>query len=246
MTSTHAAPTKPLARPDRAKEGVPARRWEILRVIAVLAGLLLLAAAWKWTPLREIIRPARLSEWFEPYRYAWYALPVTVAAFVALGFVMVPAMGMVLACGLIFGPWLGTVYALAGTLSSAIAGFLAGRKLGRQTLERALGRRVRALGDKIAGQGAIAVYIIRKIPAPFTLVNLVIGASGIRFIDFLAGTILGMGPIVVVFSVCGANLPSLMSDPSPRMISLMVALLLVPVPIALAVDAALKRRRRAA
>ena len=246
MTSTHAAPTKPLAPPARGREEGSIRRWEILRVAAVVAGLLLLAAAWKWTPLREIIRPSRLSGWFEPYRYAWYALPVTVAAFVTLGFVMVPAMGMVLACGLIFGPWLGSVYGLAGALSSAIAGYAAGRKLGRRTLERVLGCRVRALGDKIAGQGAIAVYVIRKIPMPFTLVNLVIGASGIRFIDFLAGTILGMGPIVIVFSVCGANLPELMSDPSPRVIGFMVALLLIPVPIALAVDAALKRRRRKA
>jgi phospholipase D1/2 len=246
VASTSIAPSKADASQEPGSAPVAARRWEILRVMMILAALLLFAAAWKWTPLREIIRPTRLSEWFGPYRGAWFALPVTIAAFVALGFVMVPAMGMVLACGLIFGPWLGSFYGLAGALSSAIAGWAAGRKLGRRTLERVLGRRARAVGDRIAGTGAIAVYLIRKIPAPFTLVNMVIGASGIRFVDFLAGTILGMGPIVIVFAVCGANLPDLLSDPSPRMISLMVALLLVPLPIALAVDAALKRRRRAA
>ncbi len=244
MTATSAAPAKTVAPPEGGREGSPFRRWEVLRVAAIVAGLLLLAAAWKWTPLREIIRPSRLSEWFGPYRYAWYAPPVTVAAFVTLGFVMVPVMGMVLACGLIFGPWLGSAYALAGSLGSAIAGYAAGRKAGRRTLERVLGRRARALGDRIAGDGAIAVYVIRKIPAPFTLVNMMIGASGIRFVDFLAGTILGMSPLVVVFSVAGANLPDLLSDPSPRLILLLAALLIVPIPIAFAVDAALKRRRR--
>ncbi|HEX7901259.1 MAG TPA: VTT domain-containing protein [Planctomycetota bacterium] len=241
MTSTSAAPTQPVARPEARPS---TRRWEILRVVLVVAALLLLAGAWKWTPLSEVVRPSRLSEWFGPYRTAWYALPVTVAAFVVLGFLMVPVMGMVLACGLIFGPWLGTLYALPGSLSSAVAGYLAGRKIGRRTLERVLGRRVRALGDRIAGDGAIAVYLIRKIPAPFTLVNMVVGASGIRFVDFLAGTVLGMSPLVIVFSVGGAKLPELMEDPSPRMILLMAALLLIPLPIALAVDAALKRRRR--
>ena len=246
MTSTSAAPSKSAAASESGEGAVSVRSRELLRVVVILAVLLGLAAAWKWTPLREIIRPSRLSEWFGPYRGAWYALPVTVAAFVALGFVMVPVMGMILACGLIFGPWLGSIYALAGSLSSAVAGWAAGRKLGRETLERVLGRRVRALGDRLAGDGAFAVFVIRKIPAPYTLVNLVIGASGIRLFDFVAGTILGMGPIVVVFAVCGANLPELLSNPSARMILLMLALLLVPLPIALAVDAALKRRRRKA
>jgi uncharacterized membrane protein YdjX (TVP38/TMEM64 family) len=216
-------------------------RWEILRVAAILAGLLALAAAWKWTPLSEIIRPSRLSAWLSPYEHAWFALPGVIVAFAALGFVMVPVMGMVLACGLIFGPWQGSAYALCGALASAISGFAAGRRIGRDALERLLGPRVRKLGDRIAGDGVLAVYVIRKIPAPFTLVNMVIGASGIRFLDFLLGTILGMGPIVVVFSVGGASL----SNPSPRLLFLMIPLLLIPIPIALAVDAVLKRRRRA-
>jgi uncharacterized membrane protein YdjX (TVP38/TMEM64 family) len=216
----------------------------MLRVLLIVAGLLALAAAWKWTPLSEIVRPSRLSAWLAPYEHAWFALPGVIGAFVVLGFVMVPVMGMVLACGLIFGPWQGSVYAFSGALASAMAGFAAGRRVGRDRLERLVGPRVRKLGDRVAGEGVIAVYVIRKIPAPFTLVNMVIGASGIRFLDFVLGTILGMGPIVVVFSVGGANLPHLLSDPSPRLIVLMVSLLLIPIPIALAVDAALKRRRR--
>lgn len=229
-----------------APEGSSVRRWEFARLLLALLGLGLLAAAWKWTPLRDYASPTRLSEWLGPYREAWYALPAAVVAFTLLGFVMVPVMGMVLACGLIFGPILGSVYGLAGSLASAVAGFAAGRKLGRETLERALGPRARRLGERVAGDGVIAVYVIRKIPAPFTLVNMVIGASSVRFIDFLLGTILGMGPIVVVFSIGGANLPALLSDPSPRMIALMAALLLVPVPVAIAVDRAMKRRRRSA
>jgi uncharacterized membrane protein YdjX (TVP38/TMEM64 family) len=40
---------------------------------------------------------------------------------------------------------------------------------------------------------------LRLIPiAPFTIVNLVAGASGVRLRQFLAGTLIGMGPGIVL------------------------------------------------
>jgi phospholipase D1/2 len=220
------------------------RRRDILRIVAALGLLLALAATWKWTPLGDAVRPSELSETLGPRRYAWYMFPLTIAAFSLLGFLMVPVMGMVLTCGLVFGPWLGTLYALVGSLASAAAGFGAGRKLGRRSLERLLGPRVRKLTQRVAEDGVLAVYVIRKIPMPFTLVNMAIGASTIRFPDFLAGTALGMSPFVVVLSVGGAKLPELLADPSPRAIALVAATFLLPVPVAFALDVALKRRRR--
>ena len=222
------------------------RRRDILRLVVALAVLLLLAALWRWTPLGDVVRPAEISETLAPHRHAWYMFPLTIAGFTLLGFVLVPVMGMVLSCGLIFGPWLGTAYALIGSLASAAAGFGAGRRLGRAGLERLLGPRVRKLTDRVAEDGVLAVYVIRKIPMPFTLVNMAIGASRIRFLDFLAGTALGMSPFVVVLSVGGASLPRLLEDPSPRSLALVAATFLVPIPVAFALDAAIKRKRRRA
>ena len=45
--------------------------------------------------------------------------------------------------------------------------------------------------------GTIAVFFVRKVPAPFTLVNIVMGASTIRYGDFIVGTVLGMGAFAV-------------------------------------------------
>jgi uncharacterized membrane protein YdjX (TVP38/TMEM64 family) len=215
-----------------------------VRAALAVALLLALAAAWAWTPLREVLEPGRVSAWLEPHRSAWYALPAVVLAFVLLGFVMVPAMGMVAVCGLAFGPLRGTLYALAGAMASAVAGYAAGRRLGRATLERLLGRTAGRLAARIRNDGTLAVYLIRKIPAPFTLVNLAVGASGIRFLDFVVGTLLGMGPIVAVIGVAAGRIPDLLDDPSAATLLPLAALLLVPLGIALAVDAALKRRRR--
>jgi phospholipase D1/2 len=47
----------------------------------------------------------------------------------------------------------------------------------------------------------LAVAAIRLVPiAPFTLVNLIAGASKIRFADYLLGTVIGMAPGLVLMS----------------------------------------------
>ena len=47
----------------------------------------------------------------------------------------------------------------------------------------------------IAKRGILAVVVIRMLPvAPFTVVNIVAGASQISLRDFLVGTLLGMAP----------------------------------------------------
>jgi len=47
----------------------------------------------------------------------------------------------------------------------------------------------------MAKQGILTVAMIRNIPvAPFTIVNLIAGASHIRLKDYLIGTALGMLP----------------------------------------------------
>ena len=39
---------------------------------------------------------------------------------------------------------------------------------------------------------ALAVFFLRKIPFPFTLANIIVGASTVRYRDFVVGTLLGV------------------------------------------------------
>jgi uncharacterized membrane protein YdjX (TVP38/TMEM64 family) len=213
-----------------------------LRLAALLALLLALAAAWQWTPLRAALNPERLSAWLAPHREAWYALPATLAAFVVLGQLMVSVLVLVFATGLVFGPWMGTAYALAGALSSATASFWLGRWIGGRTVERLGGERVRALSRSFARNGILAVFLVRKIPAPFALVNLVAGSSGLRFRDFLLGTLLGMGPMIVALGAFGPQVVDVFRDPSPRSIGLAFLLFLVPFTFAFLANALFRGR----
>jgi uncharacterized membrane protein YdjX (TVP38/TMEM64 family) len=55
--------------------------------------------------------------WLEVHRHAWYALPIVIASFIALG--LLPATVLVTATGVAFGPVLGPLYAMAGCLAAA-------------------------------------------------------------------------------------------------------------------------------
>lgn len=215
-----------------------------LRLAAGLVVLALLAAAWKWTPLRDLLAPQRISEWIAPHREAWYAFPLVVAAFVLLGLLMVSVLLLIVATGIAFGPWLGSLYALAGALASAAFGFALGRRAGMPFVERVAGPRVKLLREKVERNGTLAVYVLRKIPMPFLLVNMVIGASRIRFRDFMLGTLLGMGPIVVALAGFGYQLSRTVKDPTPGKIAIALGLLAVPFTIAVIVNQVLKRSRK--
>jgi uncharacterized membrane protein YdjX (TVP38/TMEM64 family) len=63
------------------------------------------------------------------------------------------------------------------------------------------GQRVNDLSRRLAKRGLIAVAFVRMLPiAPFSVVNVVAGASHIRWSDFLLGTIIGLLPGVTAIS----------------------------------------------
>jgi phospholipase D1/2 len=225
--------------PERA--GERPRPW--IRMLALIVFLGLLAAAWQWTPLKELADLDRLSAWIEPHQGSWYAPPLVVAAYVLLGLIMFPVLLMILATGIAFGPWLGMLYALAGCLASGSVGFLLGRAAGRERVERFGGDRLGRLIRTLKRNGILAVFVARKVPAPYTISNVVVGASGVRYRDFVLGTTLGMGPMIVALAGFGSQLREVVKDPTPAKVAVAVAFLTVPLGLALLLNRLLKRGR---
>jgi uncharacterized membrane protein YdjX (TVP38/TMEM64 family) len=213
--------------------------WLALGATAAIAALALAA----WAPLPEQSTVAELSERMAPHRLAWYALPIVVLAFVVLGIAMVPVLLLIAATGIAFGPWLGPVYAMAGSLASASMGFAIGRWMGLRRVERLGGDRVRRLTDALERNGTLAVFLMRKVPAPFLLSNVVAGAARIRYRDFILGTLLGMGAIVVALAGFGYQLPKLLEQPSAATLLTAGLLLGIPLTIAWVINRALSRAR---
>jgi uncharacterized membrane protein YdjX (TVP38/TMEM64 family) len=63
------------------------------------------------------------------------------------------------------------------------------------------GTRVNDLSRRLAQRGLVAVAFVRMLPiAPFSVVNVVAGASHIRWSDFLLGTVIGLMPGIAAMS----------------------------------------------
>jgi phospholipase D1/2 len=214
-----------------------------LRVmVAVLIGGVCLAA-WKWIPAAAL-EPENVSAWVEPHRYAWYALPMVMLAFIIL--CLFPVLLLITVTGVAFGPILGPIYAMAGCLASASMGFVLGRWLGLPRVQRLGGERVARVADTLNRNGTLAVFFMRKVPAPFTLTNMVIGASTVRYSDFILGTILGMGALVVALAGFGYQLIQALRQPSPATVSAAALFVGVPLTVAWFINRTLRRARNAA
>jgi phospholipase D1/2 len=205
----------------RRADRLPGSRfsWGELAVVGGLISAIALAilgwerhVAWR---LGQVPDMEQLSVWLTDYRRAWYALPVVAAAFTVLGLAMVPVLVMIAATGVAFGPWLGPPYAMVACLTSASAGFGLGRWIGLARVRSVGGERVLKVTRALERNGTLAVFFLRKVPAPFMLANILAGASGVRYRDFVLGTLLGMGAFVVALAGFGYQLRETVRDPSP-------------------------------
>ena len=172
--------------------------WWLLSV----AGMLLLVLAWRWTPLHDWLDLSPLAVIISKLQQS-PAMPLLIgAAFVTAGLLAVPLTLLIIVTVLLYGPWAGFIYSLGGSLASAMAGYAAGRLLGRNTLRRLAGSRFSRIIQGLGRRSVLTIIMVRIIPvAPFTLINLGAGASHTRLRDFLLGTLLGMAPGMLAVAI---------------------------------------------
>jgi uncharacterized membrane protein YdjX (TVP38/TMEM64 family) len=186
-----------------------ANRMWTTRTILGTAGLVLmlmaLALLWRYTPLRYAdigFLSAIMSQHDSPF-----AALIAVACFVLGGLIIFPVVVLIAATAAALGPWTGAITAVAGVILSASLLFMIGRYLGHKRLQNLLGPRALRVQGRLVGKGIIAVAILRMVPlAPFSIVNVVAGASQLKLRDFLVGTIFGMMPGIVVMAALGSQI----------------------------------------
>jgi phospholipase D1/2 len=214
--------------PDLEK---PTRRLKFGMVVALMALLLAgLAALWRFTDLSELATVDGILDWAQSLADMPLGPLIGIAIYVAAGFVMFPVMILIAVTGIVLGPVLGFITAMAGCLASAVTVFWIGRLAGQRWVRRFAGRSVNRISRRLANQGILAVAVLRVIPvAPFSVGNIVAGASHLRFTDFVIGTILGLTPGTLAFSLLGGQLERALREPSATSIAVAAGFAVVAV-----------------
>ena len=237
-----ADPARPL-RPARIARHLLVRFVPVLAILGIILVVLGIALAWRYTGLSDVATPERIRTFLAAAKGEAWAILVVVPLFVLAGALAFPLNILILATAAVFGPWLGMLYGGAGALCSGVVMFSVGSRLGRQAVERRLGGRARRALDGVRKQGVLAVVALRLLPlAPFTFVNLAAGAGGIRLVDFVLGSVLGLLPGLMLLSVMGDRIISILSNPTIGDIGLVVLCVLGLIGLAAAAQALLSRR----
>jgi uncharacterized membrane protein YdjX (TVP38/TMEM64 family) len=224
-------------RPIQSKEVVaslfgerfPRRKPSVLIKFAALVAVFVgLTIAWHYPPLSNLASPGEIGPMLRSLTGEPWAPLLVMGIYLVGGLIAFPITVLIAATAAAFGPGAGLAYATAGSLASAIVTYAVGAGLGRETLRGLLGPRLKRVQRKIVSGGVLAVAAIRLVPlAPFTVVNLVAGASDVKLGAYVAGTLLGMAPGLLVMSALGHQFVRILSEPKPGEIVLLFALVLL-------------------
>lgn len=177
------------------------KKWRIILLPAAIAGLV---AAAVLLPAEQMF--TTLQQWAEANpSHAFY----TVTGVTALGFLLLlPASLLMMLAGLLFGLSKGLLSIwLSGLVASTLAWWI-GRSAARGLIERRVRRRpvFTAIDRAIQRKGFLVVLLTRIVMVlPFPALNYMLGLTGVRWRDYLAGTNIGMLPPYFLFVYLGTK-----------------------------------------
>ena len=173
---------------------------ETVWLLSSAAGLLLVYLS----PLREHLTHAQAikADLQALGKLAPLVFVVVMSALTAMG---IPRMVIYPIGGLAFGFANGLLWSMVATLVGAYATFLYARWAGRDFLLNKWPT-LRALSARLQGRGPLAVALLRQLPNPAFLTNVLFGISPVGHQAFLVGTAAGSLPAAVPATLIGSSL----------------------------------------
>lgn len=132
--------------------------------------------------------------------YAWI---IGIGLLVADIFLPIPTTAIIAALGIYYGPVIGTLVSLAGSVAAALVGYGIGRILGRPAAQRFIGDAIETGERVFSHHGGWIVAASRWMPVLPEVVSCVAGVSRMPLPLFLGAVICGAFPLCVTFAVIG-------------------------------------------
>lgn len=195
----------------------------LIFVVPIIA-ILIAAALWRFTPLREIGSPENLQALIRSWwRNQWWAIFFVIVVYLFANFLMFPNSILNIVVILGVGGFFGWLYAICGSLSAATIFFFAGNFWGVERLNASKYAGIPKIRKFLAKGGIAAVVAVHAVPsAPYGVVNSIIGTFNIRYRDFIVGTFIGHLPGTLCLALFGKQLKDLVDDPSPQNLAILL------------------------
>ena len=103
---------------------------------------------------------------FEHLREATWAPLLLFGLFVVLAPVGLPMTPLIIASGVVFGPWLGALYNVIGCLTGAAVSYWLARLMGRDFVRRVAGKRLKRIETMMRRRGFWGLVGVRFLPVP--------------------------------------------------------------------------------
>jgi uncharacterized membrane protein YdjX (TVP38/TMEM64 family) len=107
--------------------------------------------------------------------------------------------------GMFFGFWQGTLLTLGAALLGSITIFLLTRWLGRPLFKQRVNKYLAMVEAHVTTNGFLIVVLLRQLPLTCILVNVLIGLTTIPMRTFLWGSVVGLLPETVIFTLFGSS-----------------------------------------
>ncbi len=159
-----------------------------------------IAGAAIWLALnRDRLDPALLESSIR--NLGLWAPVVHIALFAVATVLFVPGTIFGLAGGLLFGPFWGTLFNLAGATLGATASFLVARYLAADWVRRKAGTRLQNLIAGVEAEGWRFVAFTRLVPLfPFNFLNYAFGLTRIPLAQYVLASLVCMAPGTMAFT----------------------------------------------
>lgn len=203
MSGTGAATKRRRRRPD----------WRKLALLILAAAAL--AAAWRYTPLKDFLAPESITRWARAVREVWWAPIALVLAYTPASVLMLPRPVLTLFAVIAFGVWLGLACAAAGIMAAALATYYAGRVMPEQKMRRLAGAALDPAVKVLRKHAVIAMFVLNQVPVPpFAVQGVIAGGIRVNVWHYALGSLLGMAPALAVWTVFGDQLTRALEDPA--------------------------------
>jgi len=198
-----------MAIPERSR---PAK-WQLWLAVVLIAAVSVAATtAWGSPLYRFVADQERVRAWVGRLG-PWGALGIVILEVAQTLLAPLPGQAVGVVSGYFFGPWWGTLYAMAGLLAGSLLAFLLARHWGRPLFRRLVGDGAMARLDRLAHRGGALLFLLLWL-IPFTPDDIACFAAGLTPIStrrFLLLVTVGRLPGVLLSTWLGANATRLSS-----------------------------------